>query len=273
VLSVFLSVAQRLAASGGAMVRYKLYRSAVVCAGGPVGEALTRQLLLSPLCSEVLACGKIDRREFESLNVRKKLRYLAEATSGEVDSGGAAARTGAVAGEQAAQPDGLAGVEAAFCVLGGGRWAEPPDMTRAKQFAELCKVASVPHVTLLSTCWADTASKIESAKRHGEVAELFVSCGFDRLSIFRPSLVLLGRAAAGGLGGQGAPQGAALLERAYSVAFPIVRQFMPSAFREVGIDDLVLAMRLNAELCDTAEKVERLDFVDIMKIIGKEDTV
>lgn len=162
--------------------------------------------------------------------------------------------------------DNLSGVHAAFCVLGNGRWAQPPDMGRAKSFMELCKSAAVPHVTLLSSCWAHTSSRAESARKHAEIADLFASAGFQRLSIFRPSLI--------SRDGVAIPaEDAGMAEKVYSTAFPIARQFMSSSYREVSLDDIVLAMRLNTELCDSPDKVEKLDFIDMMKIIGKEDTI
>merc|ERR1712176_258345 len=104
------------------------------------------------------------------------------------------------------------GVEAAFCVLGGGRWAAPPNLEKARAFAELCKASRVPHVSLLSCIWADARSSAQVARQHADVAELFVACGFGRLSIFQPSLVLRGAASE--------PEGATLAERAYFAAFP-----------------------------------------------------
>lgn len=226
-----------------------------------MSEALTRSLLLSPLCSEVVAVGQIDRREFESLSVSTKLRQLGATGASEAPREDAAS-----ASASGAPLEGLHGVRSAFCVLGGGRWATPPDLERARSFVELCKAASVPHVSLLSCIWADPSSSVQAAKQHGAIDELFVAGNFDRLSIFRPSLVLPGAKA-------GVPEDAAFPEKAYYAAFPTIRQFLPSQYREVSLEDTVLAMRLNAELCDSAERVERLDFADMMQIIGKEDTV
>eukprot|EP00932_Pfiesteria_piscicida_P001952 SRR837773.11900.p2 GENE.SRR837773.11900~~SRR837773.11900.p2 ORF type:complete len:251 (-),score=90.79 SRR837773.11900:63-773(-) len=236
------------------MVRYRLYRGAVACASGPVGEALTRQLLLSPLCAEVAAVGRVARQEFEGLSASKKLRELPFP---------AAAEPAPAAGGKGPLED----VDAAFCVLGGGRWAAPPSAQEARAFADLCAAAAVPHVTVLSSVWADPAARVASARVHAEIAEYFVKQDFKRLSIFQPSLVLPAS------GTDQAPEDAAFPERAYNVLFPAVRQFMPTKFREVSLADLVLAMRLNVELCDSPERVERLSFADMMAIIGKEDTI
>mmetsp|Transcript_83588 Transcript_83588/g.210587 ORF Transcript_83588/g.210587 Transcript_83588/m.210587 type:complete len:244 (-) Transcript_83588:34-765(-) len=243
------------------MVGYRLYRGAVACAaGGRVGEALTRQLLLSPLCSEVVAVGSLDRREFESLSASAKLRQLGgpsgEAAPSRVSAADEAAGSG--------QGGGLEGVDAAFCVLGDGRLAAAPDVEEARRFAELCREARVRHVSLLSTLWGDASSSLTPARQHGEIAEIFAASGFERLSIFLPSLVTL----PGGF-----PEDAALPERLFYHGFPVARQFMPTRYREVSLADTVLAMRLNVELCDSAEKVERLHFMDMMAIIGKEDSV
>mmetsp|Transcript_105615 Transcript_105615/g.268272 ORF Transcript_105615/g.268272 Transcript_105615/m.268272 type:complete len:272 (-) Transcript_105615:121-936(-) len=271
------------------MVRYRLYRSAVACASGPVGEALTRQLLLSPLCSGVVAVGRVARQEFESLSASKKLRMLGEAGDSQSswskppsapspDRGGSSSGhtgnsssssggTGSVEDGRGEGEEGLSGVNAAFCVLGDGRGAAAPDLVEAKRFAELCDVARVPHVTLLSCIWADPASRVASARVHGEIAECFMSKGFERLSIFQPSLVLQPSASST------LPEDARLPERIFNSGFPLARQFLPNRYREVSMADIVLAMRLNVELCYSPEKVEKLNFVDMMAIIGKEDTV
>merc|ERR1712194_228578 len=195
---------------------------------------------------EVLTVGAVQKKKFEGLAAAEaKLRhYCAKGEAG---------------------ASSLNGVDAAFCIIGDGRMA-PPDDKQVKEFAELCKAAEVQHVSLLSSFWADSESKtpFAAARRHHELAEVFVSCGFPRLSIFRPALVALPA---------GPPEDAAPMEKAFYHAFPTVRQFMPSKFREVSLDDLILAMRLNAELCDPTEPVERLDFTDMMQIIGKEDTI
>mmetsp|Transcript_55304 Transcript_55304/g.131922 ORF Transcript_55304/g.131922 Transcript_55304/m.131922 type:complete len:237 (+) Transcript_55304:143-853(+) len=236
------------------MVRYKLYRSAVASAAGATGELLTRQLLLSPLASEVLVVGKSETRAFDGLAAGKaKLRQLVMGPgTGKWPS--AANLSG---------PEALEGVAAAFCVLGEGRpWLV--ELDRSLHFAELCASAQVPHVSLLSSCWASKDSWGADLRKQEEVESIFAQQGFKRLSIFKPSLVVRP---------DGLPHDASLKERGFETSLPYVRQFLPTRYREISLPDAVMAMRLNAELCDTPEKIEHLYFEDMMQIIGKEDSV
>merc|ERR1711877_14005 len=66
--------------------------------------------------------------------------------------------------------DALAGVDIAFCVLGSrGGWSDSKDVLAverdaAVRFAELCAAAKVPHISLLSSAWATSQSRLAFAK-------------------------------------------------------------------------------------------------------------
>eukprot|EP00401_Gymnodinium_catenatum_P032057 CAMPEP_0117553612 /NCGR_PEP_ID=MMETSP0784-20121206/50315_1 /TAXON_ID=39447 /ORGANISM="" /LENGTH=242 /DNA_ID=CAMNT_0005350725 /DNA_START=1 /DNA_END=729 /DNA_ORIENTATION=+ len=242
------------------MPRYRLYRSAVAGATGRVGEALTRQLLLSPLCSEVHAASRHGTRSFEGLSAAEsKLRQhsldLSKSFCG-------------------LEASALAGVDVAFCVLGArGGWADAKDVTAVEQdgvvrFAELCAAAGVQHMALLSSAWADRGSRMAFARAQGEAAEEVAKMeAFQRISIFQPSAAL-------DMDGlpftrPEAPLWASALWR----SMPVAAQFMPTRYRPMPLADIVLALRLNAELCDTTSRVEKLGFVDMMQIIGREGDV
>mmetsp|Transcript_52728 Transcript_52728/g.168884 ORF Transcript_52728/g.168884 Transcript_52728/m.168884 type:complete len:242 (-) Transcript_52728:151-876(-) len=238
------------------MARYRLYRCAVAGATGRVGEALTRQLLLSPLCSEVHALGRAEARGFDGLAAANaKLRQHRCDLSKPLCGLDASA---------------LAGVDAAFCVLGArGGWARPEDVAAverdgAVRFAELCAAAGVRHLSLLSSAWAGRSGAPAFAELQAEAARACGSMAFSRLSVFRPAAVLApdGRALA-------APGAPAWAQAAWRLA-PAAAQFLPASFRPVRLDDLALAMRLNVELCDASERMEMLGYRDMMLIIGRD---
>ncbi len=80
-------------------------------------------------------------------------------------------------------------------------------------------------------------------------------------------------------------------ENVVDTVYPILSQFLPARYREIDSKHLAQAIRLNFETCnrmyshvqiynhsvaiypDPSRKVEYLDFVDCMKIIGLEDRI
>lgn len=245
-------------------MRYKLYRSVVIGATGRTGEALTRQLLLSPLCSEVHALGRRETRAFDGLAAAEsKLKQH------HVDI------ERPLCGLDASV---LSGVDAAFCVLGArDGWAGNGDEVKAVEqegairFAELCSEAKVPHITLLSSAWADPKSRLLNnlafAKAQAEAVEAYSSIkSFERVSVFSPSAILdadgeLMRRASGT---------APFLADATWRTLPLWTQMLYRRYRQIPMADVILAMRLNAELCDASERVEMLDYEEMMKIIGRD---
>mmetsp|Transcript_52632 Transcript_52632/g.118554 ORF Transcript_52632/g.118554 Transcript_52632/m.118554 type:complete len:244 (-) Transcript_52632:59-790(-) len=237
---------------------YRLYRSVVAGATGRVGEALTRQLLLSPLCAEVHTVGRAETRAFDGLAAAdaKLRRHRADFAAASCSMDASA----------------LAGVDAAFCVLGArGGWADTEGVAAAERdgvlrFAELCAAAGIPHLSLLSSAWADRHSRfLPFARLQGEAVEACVEmAAFRRVSVFRPAVVV------DGLGQPLGAQAAPLSARALLRSMPTVAQFLPTRFRQVPLDDLVLSMRLNVELCDAADRVESLDYRGMMMIIGRD---
>lgn len=242
------------------MPRYRLYRSAVIGATGRAGEALTRQLLLSPLCSEVRALGRRQSHSFDGLSAAeaklKQHHVEIERPQCGLDSSV------------------LSGVDAAFCLLGArSGWAGNAEEACAVerdgaiQFVELCSAAKVPHISLLSCAWAEPMSRhVAAARAQCEAVEACASIeSFERVSIFRPSAFLDGN---GELMRRhdNPPMWADAAWR----ALPLVAQLLPTRYRQIPLADVILAMRLNAELCDATERVEYLDYKDMMQIIGRD---
>ncbi|CAE8634409.1 unnamed protein product [Polarella glacialis] len=240
------------------MPRYRLYKTVVAGATGRVGEALTRQLLLSPLCAEVHSVGRREARAFDRLSAAEsKLRHHLGDFS---------------APECGVDPSSLEGVDSAFCVLGSRRgWSDPAEVAAVERdavlkFAQLCAAARVPHFSVLSSAWAHPKSRMQFARTQGETAEALAAMeSFRRISLFAP-------AAATGVAGEllSSENSSSLVARVLWQGLPLAAQFMPNRYRPVALDDIALAMRLNVELCDASERVERLQYRDMMMIIGRD---
>ncbi|OLP76996.1 Oxidoreductase HTATIP2 [Symbiodinium microadriaticum] len=164
----------------------------------------------------------------------------------------------------------LDGVDAAFCVLGArSGWSDAADVAAVERdavinFARLCEARGVPHFSLLSSVWADPKSNFAFGRLQGEALEAVAKMdGFKRVSIFRPS-------AAKGPDGQLASSSGPFLGGLLWRSLPVASQFMHNRYRPMALEEIVLAMRLNVELCDASEKVERLEYRDMMMIIGKD---
>jgi len=91
----------------------------------------------------------------------------------------------------------LKGQEAAICTLGVG---QPSQVSRAEflridkdaalAFAEACKQAGVRHFQLLGSVGADPRSRSFYLRTKGELERALVALRFERLSLFRPSMIL-----------------------------------------------------------------------------------
>jgi len=243
------------------MPGYRLYRSVVAGATGKVGQALTKQLLLSPLCAEVHTVGRSESRSFDGLAAaKKKLNQHSADISKPLCGLDVASLTGA---------------DAAFCVLGArGGWGDSEEVAAVERdgairFAELCQAAGIPHISLLTSAWAEPAwSFLPFSKLQAEVKEAYGSMDtFQRISLFQSGALVDEHRRT--FERPGAPFWA----RALWSAAPTTAQLMPTSFRPIRLEDLALAMRLNHELCDTRERVEHLGFKEMMMVIGREDEV
>eukprot|EP00933_Yihiella_yeosuensis_P067216 TRINITY_DN71942_c0_g1_i1.p1 TRINITY_DN71942_c0_g1~~TRINITY_DN71942_c0_g1_i1.p1 ORF type:complete len:244 (-),score=34.39 TRINITY_DN71942_c0_g1_i1:142-873(-) len=243
------------------MARYRLIRSVVAGATGRAGEALTRQLLLSPLCEEVQTVGRRETRAFDGLSAAsaKLKQHVGDFSVERCDI----------------EPSRLMGADAAFCLIGApSGWSNEANVASVERdavlrFAELCAAAGIPHFSMLSSAWASPQSKMAFARIQAETIEAVSKIDeFRRVSLFLPS------AAVG--------QDGALLSsietpplpaRAAWWGVPLAAQFMSNRYRPMALEDIALAMRLNAELCTASERVEKLEFRDMMMIIGKENEI
>src|SRR5215218_3210558 len=91
----------------------------------------------------------------------------------------------------------LAGHDTAICTLGVG---EPSKMSTAEfvridrdavlDFASACKQAGVRHFELLSSAGASSTSALFYLRTKGQLEEGLKALGFERLSLFQPSMIL-----------------------------------------------------------------------------------
>lgn len=91
----------------------------------------------------------------------------------------------------------LAGQQVAICTLGVGQPSKVDkaafirvDKDAVLAFAQACKAAGVRHFELLSSVGASAQSRSFYLRTKGELNDALVALGFERLSIFQPSMIL-----------------------------------------------------------------------------------
>lgn len=91
----------------------------------------------------------------------------------------------------------VAGHDCAICTLGVG---QPSQMTREQfvhidkdvviAFASVCRQAGVRHFELLGAVGADSRSPSFYLRTKGQLRDALAALGFERLSLFQPSMIL-----------------------------------------------------------------------------------
>jgi uncharacterized protein YbjT (DUF2867 family) len=91
----------------------------------------------------------------------------------------------------------LVGHEIAICTLGVGEPSKvrkeelvKTDKTAVLLFADACKQAGITHFQLLCSVGADSRSKSFYLRVKGELEDELKALGFERLSLFEPSVIL-----------------------------------------------------------------------------------
>jgi uncharacterized protein YbjT (DUF2867 family) len=91
----------------------------------------------------------------------------------------------------------LSGHDAAICTLGVGEPSKVSfeqfvalDKDAVIAFARACKSAGVRHFELLAAVGANAQSRSRYLRTKGELCEALQTMGFERLSIFMPSMIL-----------------------------------------------------------------------------------
>lgn len=217
----------------------------VIGATGAVGSALTRVLLASPAWRGVKILTRKPTELFAGLAGAEKLSRIA------VDMEHV---------ELAAREAGR-GCDAAFCTMGIGQprkltkeevWKVEVDQTEA--FAKGCKEAGVRHYTLMTAVGANPASKNSYLKLKGTIEERTAALGFERLSFFRPSLLVTRELRYG------------FQDWLTQTLFPAVAWLLPSRFHGIRVEDLGKAMARNAER--SGPPLERLHYEEFIRITG-----
>jgi uncharacterized protein YbjT (DUF2867 family) len=138
----------------------------------------------------------------------------------------------------------VAGHDVAICTLGVG---EPSRMSREEfvridkktplDFAVQCRRAGVGHFALLGSVGASTTSRSFYLRSKGELEEELGSLGFERLSLFRPSMILT-------------PTNRYGITQAITLAvWPVISPLLPgslSKYRGIRVEQLGRAIAMKA---------------------------
>jgi uncharacterized protein YbjT (DUF2867 family) len=91
----------------------------------------------------------------------------------------------------------IKGHDVAICTLGVGEpsKASKEEFTRVDKqavldFATACKAAGISHFTLLGSTMADAKSRNFYLRSKGELRDAIAAMGFERFSVFQPSMIL-----------------------------------------------------------------------------------
>lgn len=150
------------------------------------------------------------------------------------------------------------GCAAAFCTMGMGQPRKQTfaafrkiDVEYPSAFARGAKAAGVRHVSLLSAVAADANSPSRYVRVKGDAEAAMKAPGFDRVSLFRPSLLVTKEIRYG------------LQDTLTQGIFPLLSPFLPSRFHQITVEDLGRAMRVNAERPGSG--VETLQYAEFME--------
>ncbi len=145
-------------------------------ASGAVGGIVAQNLQAMP---QIQRLTLINRRQLVGFNAPKVQQHICDVESPPA---------------YAAQ---LAGHDCAICCLGVGQPSKMSkaefiriDKTAALAFATACKAAGVRHFQLLSSVGADAQSRSFYLRTKGELLDAIAALGFERVSIFQPSMIL-----------------------------------------------------------------------------------
>lgn len=190
-----------------------------------MGGALTRALLASPRCEQVVALVRRTVTAFDGAAGRDKLRLVV------VDFD-----------ELAAAADHGAGCAAAFCTVGIGQPRKVTaeefrrvDVEYAGAFARGAARAGARHVSLLSALGANARSPNRYISTKGRAEEAVIAAGVPRTSVFRPGVLMTDDVRYG------------LQDRLTQALMPLLAPLLPRRFHQIHVADLGRAMQLNAE--------------------------
>ncbi|KAK9760715.1 hypothetical protein K7432_014970 [Basidiobolus ranarum] len=159
------------------------YSAVILGATGGVGGNVLKTLLQSKRCTSIVSLGRREVSGLEGLDPDNKLKQVIVKDLDTLDS----------SKEYEAL---IQGCNTAFCTLGAGQPStltksefEKIDIDYATKFAKVCKDAGVSHITLLTSYGANASSFFHYGRVKGIVEQNYVDMDFDRVSLFRPSLI------------------------------------------------------------------------------------
>jgi uncharacterized protein YbjT (DUF2867 family) len=127
-------------------------------------------------------------------------------------------------------------------------------------FAQACKEAGVAHFELLSSIGADARSRSLYLRTKGELCDALVALGFDRLSLFQPSMILTPTNRYGVL------QGLTLTLR------PKLDAVLQGSWRKYrGVTVTTLGAAMAANRFTNASGVEWLNWTDFHTLTARDD--
>jgi len=225
---------------------YSNYSAVIIGSTGAVGGNLLKELLLSKNCISVTSIGR-KKVELEPSLVSKKLtQYVINMENLEKEAASL-----------------VKGHDIAFNALGVGQPSRVPqeqlyreDVQYAASFAKICKDGGIKHINLLGSTGADANSFIYYLRFKAEAEQALISQHFDRVSLFRPSLLVTKETRYG------------IQDSITQYFFPKISWMLPSRYREIKVEDLARAMRINAER--QGNGVEILEYSQFVTILEAE---
>jgi uncharacterized protein YbjT (DUF2867 family) len=157
----------------------------------------------------------------------------------------------------------LIGHDAAICTLGVGQPSKVSveefkriDHDAVLDFARACKAAGIRHFSLLSSVASDANARNTYLKSKGALRDAIAALGFERFSIYQPSMLITRENRYGFM------QGVLL------TVFPLLNPLLLGGlqkYRGVAVEDLGRAMARNIETRNAG--LEILHYPDFMKLL------
>lgn len=161
----------------------------------------------------------------------------------------------------------LMGHDVAICTLGVGQPSEMSkeefvriDKTAVLDFATACKVAGIRHFELLASVGSDRESRSFYLRTKGELVYQLEALGFERLSVFLPSMILTPTNRYG------------LLQGLTLAVWPVIDKVLVGPLKQYrGITVDRLGQAIAANVYRTGVGVERLLWSDYLALTSDPD--
>jgi uncharacterized protein YbjT (DUF2867 family) len=221
----------------------KSLRVVMIGATGAVGQQVVTSLLAQPALQKLTLLG---RRGLPEIASPKLEQHVVDVMN------------------PARYAQWLSGHDAAICTLGVGQPSKVSkeefvrvDKDSVIAFATACKQEGVKHFELLNAVGADATSRSLYLRTKGELCDALVALGFERLSIFAPSMILT-------LANRYGASQALML-----AVWPKLDPILGGAWRKYrGVTVEILGAAMAANLHTPKLGLERLHWQDFMVLTG-----